>query len=167
MTRSGTIAPLFILGFVMPIVAQNATDKPARPPAKSQTIDGYVITPTILKDAGCARDYAKALQIGGLEGRKQLAGLAEYGCIETVHADALYYVAGHLKSVAAMHFVDGCHALAGDVMKEVDPAWYNSWVRRSVEASGSTGGCGYVPAKQLMLLTKEAVVAKLKAQRER
>jgi hypothetical protein len=43
---------------------------------------GFAAMPLLLKDEGCARDYAKAIAAGGLEMRKQITDLISYGCIE-------------------------------------------------------------------------------------
>src|ERR1700678_1595745 len=56
-----------------------------QPTTESKALEpksGYAITPVLIKDEGCARDYLKAQSLGGLEGRKMLVDLAEYGCIK-------------------------------------------------------------------------------------
>ena len=50
---------------------------------KLDDYSGYALLDTILiKDVGCAKDYAKARHAEGIERRKMLADLFEYGCIE-------------------------------------------------------------------------------------
>lgn len=139
---------------VVSAVAQTKAPKPA-----GKNVDGYAFGPVILKDAACARDYAKALKATGVDGRKQIAELSQYGCLEPTDEDVLYYVAGQLETVAGIRFVNGCQAAATDVMKEVDPSW-----RRT--GGGSAGACGLVPSNQVLFLSKSAVVARLKAERK-
>ena len=50
----------------------------------------YVVEPVLAKDDACARDYAQALAVSGVEQRKQLAALITYGCIEAIHG--IYHV---------------------------------------------------------------------------
>lgn len=58
------------------------TKKPTKafvPPAPT-----YALDPVVSKDAGCARDYAKASLLEGVEQRKALADLVTYACTERV-----------------------------------------------------------------------------------
>jgi hypothetical protein len=61
------------------ILAQQTTK--SKTPAQ-EAKSGYTIMPVLIKDEGCARDYVKAQALGGLEGRKMLVDLIEYGCIK-------------------------------------------------------------------------------------
>jgi hypothetical protein len=61
-----------------------------RTPAKQKPEDsGFLISPTIFKDDGCARDFVKAQSLSGVEKRKALAEIAQYGCVEE-RTDAIY-----------------------------------------------------------------------------
>ena len=42
----------------------------------------YTSRPAVAKDEGCARDYARALALEGIEQRKMLADLVRYGCLD-------------------------------------------------------------------------------------
>ena len=55
-------------------------------PTKSFTPpeDYYTAEPVVAKDEGCAKDYAKALALSGLEQRKMLAELITYKCAEVL-----------------------------------------------------------------------------------
>jgi hypothetical protein len=46
--------------------------------------NSYVLQPAVAKDEGCARDYAKALALQGLEQRKMMAELITYKCVEVL-----------------------------------------------------------------------------------
>ena len=43
---------------------------------------GYSVSPLVIKDEACARDYLKASSATGLELRKRMAELVTYGCME-------------------------------------------------------------------------------------
>jgi hypothetical protein len=53
--------------------------KPFVPPAPL-----YAIDPVISKDPGCARDFARASSLDGVEQRKALAELVTFGCTERI-----------------------------------------------------------------------------------
>jgi hypothetical protein len=61
---------------------EKASAKLSAKSAVSRQIEGYSVGPLFIKDEPCVRDYAKALSLGGLEGRKMLDELLMYGCIE-------------------------------------------------------------------------------------
>lgn len=65
--------------FLILMIAGAALAQPKKPPTPKT---GFVAMPTLFKDDGCARDYAKAVAAGGLEMRKQIADLIAYGCLE-------------------------------------------------------------------------------------
>jgi hypothetical protein len=44
-----------------------------------------VVDPIVASDEGCARDFAKALKLDGLEQRKYLLDLFQYGCVERLN----------------------------------------------------------------------------------
>ena len=50
--------------------------------AADKTIRVYAIRPLLFKDEGCVRDYLKAQAASGVEKRKALADLVQYGCME-------------------------------------------------------------------------------------
>ncbi len=55
-----------------------------RPQAKKDAkIEGFAVAPMVLTDEGCARDYARAFQSEGVELRKKLTELQQYGCVDT------------------------------------------------------------------------------------
>jgi hypothetical protein len=58
---------------------QKAAPKRFTPPD-----DFFVEDPLLAKDEGCAKDYAKALTLSGLEQRKMVADLVVYKCADTV-----------------------------------------------------------------------------------
>lgn len=49
---------------------------------KPKKFNGYLVNAVVAKDAKCMRDYAAALDEGGVKGRKLIADLSDYGCIE-------------------------------------------------------------------------------------
>lgn len=52
-------------------------------PAKEKPDNsGFLISPTVFKDDGCAGDFIKAQALSGVGKRKALAEIAEYGCVE-------------------------------------------------------------------------------------
>lgn len=59
---------------------------PPRVLKKFEPPDGlvYTLTPVIATSESCARDYAKALSLSGLEQKKMMADLAAFHCIETL-----------------------------------------------------------------------------------
>jgi hypothetical protein len=62
-------------------------------PAKEKPPDsGFLISPLVFKDDGCAKDYLKAQALSGVEKRKALAEIAEYGCLEE-RLNAIYHAA--------------------------------------------------------------------------
>jgi len=61
---------------------EKASAKLSAKSAVPKQIEGYSVGPLFIKDEPCVRDYAKALSLGGLEGRKMLDELLMYGCIE-------------------------------------------------------------------------------------
>lgn len=62
------------------LLAQATARKTTTPPANT----GYAVSPVVFKDDGCARDFVAATMAGGLAGRKQMAELVKYGCMERV-----------------------------------------------------------------------------------
>jgi hypothetical protein len=48
---------------------------------RTERVYGFALSPVVLQDADCARDYAAAWQRGGLELRKALVDLKRFGCL--------------------------------------------------------------------------------------
>jgi hypothetical protein len=76
--RMAAVAMTFACVFMC--VAQ--TKKPAKPFVPPAPL--YAIDPVLSKDPGCARDFAKASLLDGVEQRKALAELVTFGCTERI-----------------------------------------------------------------------------------
>lgn len=75
---------LFACAFA--IVQARAQDKPFAKATKpfAPPSEFYVDGAPIAKDEGCAKDYARALSLSGLDQRKMLADLVTYHCVEVL-----------------------------------------------------------------------------------
>jgi hypothetical protein len=72
-----------VLAGTLALYAQPAKQKPpSDKTAPKQSTGGYAVTPVLIKDEGCAKDYLRALSLDGLEERKGMAELYDYGCIK-------------------------------------------------------------------------------------
>jgi len=76
--------PIALLVVAFACSAQTKSGKTTK--AESQepgAIQGFALPGTVLiKDIGCAKDYVKALATEGVQQRKMIAELFEYGCAE-------------------------------------------------------------------------------------
>jgi hypothetical protein len=76
--RTADVALVFVTALMCAAQTKKAT-KPFVPPAPL-----YAIDPVISKDPGCARDFAKASLLDGVEQRKALAELVAFECTEMI-----------------------------------------------------------------------------------
>lgn len=72
-----------------PAVCQEQKTVPKKELKPFQPPQLRVVDPIVASDEGCARDFAKALKLDGLEQRKYLFDLFQYGCLERL--DGTYY----------------------------------------------------------------------------
>jgi hypothetical protein len=49
---------------------------------KAQTVSGFAVTPPVLADEGCARDYMRTFEAEGVEKRKKFDDLIAYHCLD-------------------------------------------------------------------------------------
>jgi hypothetical protein len=94
------VSAISILMFAGTLAAQQAAPKPTPPKA---TAAGSLL----FKDAGCVVDYLKAQASSGLEKRKALAELVQYGCVEELKA--IYSV--FIKSTKSLAISKGAAAV--------------------------------------------------------
>ena len=78
---------LFVLAItaviVFPVFAQKKTGTLAGTVGQVKAPkEGYAISPLVIKDEGCAKDYLRAQRAAGIEQRKLLAGLFQYECVK-------------------------------------------------------------------------------------
>ena len=66
---------------IAPLLAQI---KPAPKPFTPPDLRVYAMDTILIKDEGCARDYLKALQMEGVELRKALGDLENFGCAQAL-----------------------------------------------------------------------------------
>ena len=72
---------------------QGATNKSGKSTAKAQSRRGYSVGGLlIIKDEGCAKDAARAMVVQGLEERKILSSMIDYGCARLTREDLIYVV---------------------------------------------------------------------------
>jgi hypothetical protein len=64
--------------------------------------EGYAISPLVIKDEGCAKDYLRAQRATGIEQRKLLAELFQYECVKQL--TGIYSVAVSGSKVLAPTF---------------------------------------------------------------
>ena len=76
--RAVTLVLVGLLSFTVLLAQAKATA------SKTQAlIQGFVWNPVVCKDFGCAEDYVKTLNASGVQRRKMLSDLVEYGCVKT------------------------------------------------------------------------------------
>jgi len=56
-------------------------------PAQPGFWGGTTLDPVIAKDEGCARDLVKAIRTGGLDGRKRMVELVQFGCTDVLDGE--------------------------------------------------------------------------------
>jgi hypothetical protein len=83
---SGLMKPCLLLVTIVAAVFAQQKSAPKTPAPEV----GYVVAPQLFKDAGCLRDYLKAQAAEGLERRRALSDLLQYGCVEKT-VDAIYW----------------------------------------------------------------------------
>ena len=82
---TGMRIPIALLVIALACVAQTKTGKATKAEPQKKAASGYILPGTVLaKDLGCAKDYVKALAAEGVQQRKLLADLFDYGCAERV-----------------------------------------------------------------------------------
>jgi hypothetical protein len=68
---------------VFPVFAQKKTGTLAGTVGQVKAPkEGYAISPLVIKDEGCAKDYLRAQRAAGIEQRKLLAELFQYECVK-------------------------------------------------------------------------------------
>jgi hypothetical protein len=78
---------MVLLSMTVMIGAQPAKAPPPKSTAKSKsvkspTVTGFAVTPPVLADEGCARDYMRMFQTEGVEQRKKFDELIAYHCLD-------------------------------------------------------------------------------------
>jgi hypothetical protein len=79
-------ASMRLVVLVVVLCSALVPQEPKKPlkPFKAPEPPAYAVeNPLLAKDEGCAKDYAKALTLEGLEQRKILADLIAFGCVTT------------------------------------------------------------------------------------
>jgi hypothetical protein len=94
--------------------------------AQNKATSGFAVAPMVFADEGCARDYARAYQFEGVEFRKRIAELNQYGCIDTTATGIFAAIATVRKDLAVEK---GKVALFRKVILESDAR--RSWIAAS------------------------------------
>jgi len=66
---------------LLSVTALLAQAKTTAPKSKVSSSEGFVVNPVVSKDFGCAEDLVKAMKASGIEQRKMLGDLIDYGCV--------------------------------------------------------------------------------------
>ena len=99
---------------------------------EAEPVAGFAVAPMVLKDEGCAKDYAKSLGLEGIAQRKMFAELVQFGCAQKltgfflVRIEKIQFLSDPPRSFAQVYMVNGKN------MKE-----YRGWVLNSAITTGA------------------------------
>ena len=150
--------PAALLVVALACVAQTKSGK-KEPQDKPSAIQGFVLPGTVLaKDIGCAKDYAKALTAEGVQQRKMIADLFEYGCAEQLRfvyvmwsSEKPQAVPSSEKRTVTFWKVSGLlnHTMSDKLLGKVD------------SAASEFGKEGWVVNNDFLQLSEDAMMAKI------
>lgn len=155
---AGTTVSVLLLASAVICTAQPKTANRAAKQEAPKVQEGYVFPDTLLiKDLGCAKDYAKATKAEGIEQRKMLAELFKYGCVEQLRF--VYYVSSTDRQAIGSVTVWKVIAVYIDRLTKplIGEAETN---RRQEELNGEyIGKAGWIAAKDFQHVTEDQMVA--------